>query len=93
MCLTNDERIVLRNIPRVEKPGRTNVFHVKQVERKRECWGLNVPRILKQLENKGYVQFVKKDHWRTTSQGRIVSHNLINEKFAERYNNMRIIRK
>ena len=92
MCLTNDERIVLRNITRVKKPGRTNVFHVKQIERKRECWGLNVPIILKQLENKGYVQFVKKDLWRTTSQGRIHSHNLIDERFAEIYDNMRIIR-
>jgi len=82
--LTGDERIALRLIARIAK-SRTNVFHEKQMARKKALHGKDVSRLLRGLQARGLVHVVRDGAWQTTALGRKVAHLLEVQWVFERH--------
>jgi hypothetical protein len=89
--LSSYETIVLRNICRIAKSD-DNIFSESELTRRKECWEIDIPSILKNLEKNNYIQRVKKGVWKTTRDGRRLSHSLENDYTYQRYK-MKIVRK
>lgn len=84
--LSEDEKIVLRQLPRIYKSHMTNTFHEEALHRRKACLRIDVKGVLKNLANLGLVyRIARKGYWRTTSDGQWASHKLQEEAIAERY--------
>ena len=82
--LTGDERTALRLIARIAK-SRTNVFHEKQLARKKALHGKDVSWLLRGLQARRIVQVVRDGAWQTTALGRKAAHFLEVQWVFERH--------
>jgi hypothetical protein len=78
--LTENERIVLGEIATVFKT-KSGFFHERAVARKRRCWEIDVPGVLKDLQKKGLAQQVNpaKHLWQVTRKYCVLEHAIKSE--------------
>jgi len=88
--LSNEEKTVLEELPRIPKSDRNNTFHEAQVQRRKRCFEIVVAEVLKALGNKGLVYSVGGGRWRTTALGRRVSHVLFDDMLSKKYPSLTI---
>ncbi len=91
--LSEDERTVLTQVPRVRK-SKKNIFHDKLLKQKKPCWDIDVRSVLQDLSNNELMNPVNisRGLWQTTALGRKVAHFLEKRKFEQEYD-YRIIRR
>jgi len=73
--LTESERTVLGEIATIFKT-KSGFFNERALARKRRCWKIDVPRVLKDLQKKGLVQQVNpaKHLWQVTRKYCVIEH-------------------
>jgi len=88
--LSNEEKTVLEELPRIPKSDRNNTFFESQLERRKKCFEMEVRDVLKALSNRGLVSFVGGSRWRTTPLGRKVSHAVFDDMMSKKYPSLTI---
>lgn len=83
--LTDEERTVLEEMPKVPKSRPARVFHQAKVQKRHRCRNIDVESVLRSLARKELFNLVGQRRWQATELGKRVYHYLHEEFLRRRY--------